>query len=325
MKIKKIILIIIAILYISTFLGCTKTEENTLEVPHYIKKEPVYITQVVEKRMINEVKMVYAKVLPIQEEVYNFNTYGYIQEVFVENGQQVKIGDPLIKLEAEELINKIRDMRISYEIEKLKIEKLKDIYKSAGNGKYELDIALLNFKIIQYEYDKLLEAEKDLYIYSTIDGIVDSVKVRVNQYIDGKTPIIKIIDNRSTILSFANPNIGSLIVGTEVELFVEAKQAVKATVIEDDKKNGTIIIKPNIKDERFNTIGRLYKVEMVIDQVNDTIAVKQSWIHDIANRKFVYVLNDGVMTEREISMGKVLGEWVEVLLGIEEGEEIIIN
>lgn len=325
MKRKKINLLIICVFIALAIVGCEKVVENPLTIPYYVKKEPNYLTESVEIRTINETKMVYAKVYPIKEESYSFPIEGYVSEIFVTKDDDVSIGDKLIKIEALELENEVRDMEIYYEIEKLKIDKLKKLYETTGNGKYELDIALLDFKITQYQYDKLMEKTNNLTINSKINGVVDLLRASVNKFVSIDELMIKVADKSDTYLSFANPYIPGFIVGSEVSLFLSNTEIVKAIVIDIDEKENLVTIKSEIEDDRLSKIGSMYKVEIVIDQIDDTIAIKDSWVQEAAGREFVYVLENGVMTEREISKGKTLGGWIEVLLGLEEGDKIIIN
>lgn len=329
MKIRKVssLMTLITVFLITLILGgCQKVIVNPLEIPQYVKKEINYLTETVIRRPIYKSQTLYAKVNPIRSETYSFKmSSGYIDSVLVTRATEVKEGDLLVTLNDADLLIDIRDMEINYEIEKLKIEKLQKIYESTGTGKYDYDMALLDFKITQFQYDALMEKKEALNIYATFDGKVDSVKVTVNKFVNKNDQIITVIDDSDTYLSFADPDIAGLVEGVEVNLYISTNEVVKATIVNVDKKEKLITIEPNVADSRLEEIGKIWKVEIILDQINDAIAVKESWIHEAAGREFVYVLENGIMTEREISKGKTLGGWVEILLGLQEGDEIIIN
>lgn len=306
--------------------GCQKVIENPLEIPQYVKKEINYLTEVVTRQTIYKSQTLYAKVNPVKSETYAFTmSSGYIDSILAVRGAEVKQGDLLVTLNDAALLLDIRDMEINYQIEKLKIEKLQKIYESTGNGKYEYDMALLDFQITQFQYDALMTKKEALNIYATFDGKVDSVKVTLNKYVRKNDPIITVIDDSDTFLSFADPDIPGLVEGVELNLYITTTEVVQATIVDVNKKDKLITIEPNVADKRLEEIGKIWKVEIILDQVNNAIAVKEAWIHEAAGREFVYVLENGIMTEREISKGKTLGGWVEILLGLEEGDEIIIN
>lgn len=322
---KKGILWIIGLLFIFSLVGCQKVIVNPLTIPEYIKKEPNYLTEIIVKVDLYESKTIYAKVHPIKEETYYFDTSGYIERILPVRGEEVVTGQLLAVLNNAALAKQARDMEITYEVEKLKVEKLQKIYDTTGTGKYDLDIALLDFALTQYQYDKLQEEVDKLNIYATFDGVVSSVKVIVNKLISPSNGIITVVDESDTYISFTDPDIPGLIVGSFVKLYITKDEIVEATVVDIDKKEEIIIVDADIDDIRLEDIGQLFKVEIILDQVNQAIAIKEGWLHEAAGREFVYVLDNGVMTEREISKGKELGGWVEILLGLQEGDEVIVN
>jgi len=325
-KFKNIILFGTFIAILLTLVGCKQVESKPLEVPQYVKKEHDYHTEVLKRQKIYDSDTMYARVNPIKDEVYKFKySFGYVKDILVKRGDMVKKGDLLVVLENDDLLKKIRNKQIDYKIEQLKVEKLKNIYETTGKGKYNLDMEMLNLKIVKYSYDKLLKEKELLSIYSTIDGQIDSISVIVNKYVKKGTDIIEVVDNSSTYLSFTNHDTPGLVVGSKLDLFITTHESVKATVVEINKKANIVIIKPDSDIEKFQKIGSLFKVEIVIDEVNNAIAVKKAWIHEIGGTKFVYVLENKSMTEREISTGKTLGGWVEVLLGLDEGDRVITN
>ncbi len=322
---KKRILWVIGLSLIFSLIGCQKVIVNPLTIPEYIKKEPNYLTEIIVKVDLYESKTIYAKVHPIQEETYYFDTSGYIERILPIRGDEVVTGQLLAVLNNADLAKEARDMEITYQVEKLKVEKLQKIYDTTGTGKYDLDIALLDFALTQYQYDKLQKQVDTLNIYATFNGVVSSVKVIANKLISPSNGIITVVDESDTYISFTDPDIPGLIVGSFVKLYITKDEIVEATVVDIDKKEEIIIIDAGIEDIRLEDIGQLFKVEIILDQVNQTIAIKEGWLHEAAGREFVYVLDNGVMTEREISKGKELGGWVEILLGLQEGDEVIVN
>jgi len=325
-KFKNIILFGTFIVILMTFVGCKQVENKPLEVPKYVQKEHSYNTETIIKQKIYDSNIMYARVSPIKDEIYKFEyPSGYVKEILVKRDDMVKKGDLLVTIENDDLFKKIRNKEIDYKIEQLKVEKLKNIYKTTGKGKYELDMEILNLKIVKYSYDKLIKEKELLNIYATIDGKIDSISVIVNKFIKKGTDIIEVVDNSDTYISFSDKDTPGLVVGSKVDLYISTHESVKATVIEINKKEKIVIIKPDSQVEKFQKIGSLFKVEIIIDEINNAIAVKKAWIHEVGGTKFVYVLENATMTEREVSTGKILGGWVEILLGLEEGDKVITN
>jgi len=325
-KFKNIILFGTFIVMLMTLVGCKQVENKPLEVPQYVQKEHSYNTETIIKQKIYDSDIMYARVNPIKAEVYKYEySSGYVKNILVKREDMVKKGDLLVTLENDDLLKKIRNKEIDYKIEKLKVEKLKNIYETTGKGKYELDMEMLNLKIVKYSYDKLIKEQELLNIHATIDGEIDSISVIVNKFIKKGADIIEVVDNSDTYISFGDNDTPGLVVGSKTDLFVSAHESVKATVIKIDKKEKIVIIKPDSSVDKFQKIGSLFKVEVIIDEINNAIAVKKAWIHEVGGTKFVYVLENDTMTEREVSIGKTLGGWVEVLLGLEEGDKVITN
>ena len=57
----------------------------------------------------------------------------------------------------------------------------------------------------------------------------------------------------------------------------------------------------------------------------DTVVVPQKAVRELAGRKFVNLLVDGVKIEQDVETGIEDGKNIEILSGLAGGEELILN
>lgn len=72
-------------------------------------------------------------------------------------------------------------------------------------------------------------------------------------------------------------------------------------------------------------MGDAIEISAILGASEDAIILPKDAIKTFGQDKLVYVLEDGEKRERSISLGLDIGPYVEILEGLEEGDEVIIN
>ena len=72
-------------------------------------------------------------------------------------------------------------------------------------------------------------------------------------------------------------------------------------------------------------MGTNAQITLILEQSYDTIIVPKQAVRNYMGRKYVNVLENGLNNERDVRIGVETATEVEILEGIEEGEEIILR
>jgi len=99
-----------------------------------------------------------------------------------------------------------------------------------------------------------------------------------------------------------------------------------------DRSKATVLVKVAFKNYDASVLPEMSaKVSFLAENKNaeedqvPVLTVPLSAVEDIDGKKVVYLINDNVAVQKEISTGRLFGNYVEITSGLEEGEKIIDN
>lgn len=173
----------------------------------------------------------------------------------------------------------------------------------------------------------------DASIKAPISGIITAKSGEVGEYANPGTAIATVVDIY---------NLKAVIFVNEKDIYrlkLNQTAVITADVLQGRSFNGKVSFISPIGDENHN-----YRVELTVNnkstvlkagtyiKVNfnlgtESVALqipKIALVEGIKN-PFVYVVNSNIAKVRKITIGREFGEQVEVLSGLEEGEEVVLS
>ncbi len=178
-------------------------------------------------------------------------------------------------------------------------------------------------------------ARKNLqYVAPTapISGVV-SMKNAVNGQMISTGTVAYTISNIDTVVASINVSeniINTLSIGDKVNVKINSLgTTVEGTITEINPvadQTSTYPIKIEIANAD-HTIkpGMFCEVEIITDNVTDSISVPREAVLTNMDSKYVYVVENGVATVREVETGIDNGESIEIISGIDAGDQIIVE
>jgi multidrug efflux pump subunit AcrA (membrane-fusion protein) len=143
-------------------------------------------------------------------------------------------------------------------------------------------------------------------------------------FMNSNSPVFEITDDSEIFISFSTEYGQGLGVGDILQIDIRnSTDVVNAEIIEINSTD--IILKPEILHPSFSRTGTLVYINILIDKRIDTLVVEDNCVVEEAGRYYVYVVENGVMSERDIKTGISNDGYIEVLFGLEEGELVVTN
>ncbi|WP_298493344.1 efflux RND transporter periplasmic adaptor subunit [uncultured Algibacter sp.] len=263
---------------------------------------------------------------------------GVLSHVYVKEGQKVSKGQILAKIDDGGLSQQLSQLKIQSDLAKTTFERQERLW----NQKIGSEIQFLQAKA---SYEAQLEATKQLQqqvgktlVRAPFSGSIDDVITDQGSVVGpGQTPLFRIVNLNDMYIETDVPEryVSDITTGKDVKVnFPVLGKDVDAKV----RQAGNFI----------NPANRTFKVEIAIPgkdlaikpnltaklKINDytnnkAILIPQSIISENAEgQQYVYTITDKVenkaKVKREIIVtGKTQGDFIEVLSGIDNGEEII--
>ncbi|WP_262246937.1 efflux RND transporter periplasmic adaptor subunit [Parapedobacter soli] len=260
---------------------------------------------------------------------------GRITRILVDEGSRVRAGQVLALVDPEILT--LDKQAAEDALQKLKTdhERYKSSFETGGVTRAQLDEIELQLRNAEVRLQQANRRVADAAVKSPINGIINRRSIEVGAYLSPGTELFEIVDLSQLKLQVtANES-------QVVHLKVGDKVTVTSTVFPAEEFNGKVRFIAAKADNALN-----YPVEIVID--NNHSSELRAGMYGTANFKFpqaapailvprgafiggvnsnqVYVMDaDSTAAVRDVVAGRIFGEQVEIIKGLEEGETVITS
>lgn len=186
----------------------------------------------------------------------------------------------------------------------------------------------------QMALDAARGAAGKLKLLSPIDGVVSSLNVEIGQMATQASPPVTVIDMTALILDIRLSEYDVLKVrpGQKVDVYVDAagSQPLEGMV---EWVSPSTDVRSQAYGARIrldNSSGKLRpgmfaRVGLVLDKNENALVVPKNAIMRQGNQAYVFVIKEGLAEKREVQIGMEGGEMIEVISGLETGEQVVVK
>jgi len=174
---------------------------------------------------------------------------------------------------------------------------------------------------------------KNTTIRAPISGIISKRFFDQGSFVSTTTPIVRIVamDRVNVLVQVVESELAQLRVGAKAEIYVDAyrKQVFRGGVsrisptVDPESRMADMEIQVDNKDHRLKP-GMFARVDLVVQRRNGVLLLsKDSLIKEHGHMR-VFVHENGRALLREVVLGLEGEKYVEVVRGLQEGEEVIV-
>ena len=250
-------------------------------------------------------------------------------------GDHVKAGATIIKLEDKEYVNdlKIKSKEVDKEISELEYEKQQALYEKGGatlrdlknaeitliNTEYEMESSRLNLAKMTLEapFSGVI-AERPYFTNGTrvasgtaMVSLIDFQKL----YLEANLPekYFKNIERGFKVYVTSYTSTADTLLGTitQISPSIDAEARTFLSFVEIENKNEVLLP------------GMFVKADLVVNSAEEVIVIPKDIIMSRNRNQIVYVVEQGVASERIITTGLQNATSVEVKMGLLKGESIV--
>lgn len=220
----------------------------------------------------------------------------------------------------ELLEERIKRQELEVEGEIVKYNNIKDMM--------ELDIKTAEIQIENLQ----TELEKTKLVSPVTGRVVWITSSKVGEYIYAHSNLIRIADVTRLKLRYTGDSISDFKMGDKVEVKIDNDEYVGIVVMtpstapfdaDDSIKKSVLVDVKGLPAEV--KLGDAARISLLLDRRDDVIVIPRDLLHGFMGQKTVYILDDGIKKDRNVQVGIETPTEVEIVKGLEEGEEIIEN
>ncbi|MEN8190836.1 MAG: efflux RND transporter periplasmic adaptor subunit [Thermodesulfobacteriota bacterium] len=259
---------------------------------------------------------------------------GTIEEILVEEGQQVKKGTILAKIDDDDYRIGLDMAKASFQLAKSEYERDLSMFNKGIIASAELETKKTRMATSKSQLENAALLLSRCEILSPMDGIIRKMHAKPGLLLNVADPVADIlqVDRVKAVVGIPESDVARVSTLTEIDLTIKALDNLKVTG------------KKHFFSPSPDSSARLYRLELAIDNSETKILpgmfiraniVKQSIpdgmvipLYAVISRgdlHFVYVERDGVSHKKEVSLGFLEGWKVLVKDGLNPGDRVIVE
>ncbi len=285
---------------------------------------------------------------------------GTVKAIYVKEGQMVKKGDALLKIDSPEIDAKVRQARQAVEealravemakkqkeLQEVTFKRFEALYKDNAISQQEFDqirtqrdVAILQYERAQKALKRARAALQEAMAYEgylTVkapqNGRIAEKKIDLGSMTAPGMPLFIIEEPQyQVVFSVDEALVGAVHKGTEITVNIKAidytgKVKVSEVVPAVDPASRTFKVKADLPVQLKGLRGGLYaNIKVPVDTRQRLLIPSKALFHWGALEAVYVVEGDRTARLRLIRTGKSFGQYVEVLSGLEPNEEIVVE
>ncbi len=250
-----------------------------------------------------------------------------VDKILFDVGDKVKEGEIVATLDPtlynQQMIS-VNNLRADY-------ERLKPVYEAGGISHQTLDQAETAYNL---QSEVAANIKKNIELKSPISGVVTARNLEAGDLFNNQAILhVAQIDKLKVLVNISEQHFPSVKVGMPVELrldiypeevfkgsvsliYPKLNSASRTFAVEVTVPNGAMKLRPGMYGHSTFNMGSKAGV-MVPD-----VAVQKQFG---SAEHFVYINNSGVAERRRVTKGRQVGDMVDILSGVEVGDEVLVT
>ncbi len=300
------------------------------------ESEPASITTAdAEYRDLSHAFRTSAEVVPYQRIYVASQISGLVREVHFEEGDRVREGDLMAKIDTRLQQSELRNAQITLAEAKTNFERSRQLFDREAISEAEFLADKRDFELAESEVERLKLLIDYGSITAPIDAIVTSREVEIGNSVSENQQLFEIVDMDNLVIrpGVSEMDLGGLETGQvlDVELDVYPDHVFEGSIrrifpdidpqsrlftveVLLDRQPGDPVVRP----------GYLARIPFVTDHQEPALTIPTEALTDRNGETFVFVLDPEEQRVRmqAVETGIRRDGWVQILSGLQEGDEV---
>ncbi len=259
---------------------------------------------------------------------------GIITELSIEEGQQVRKNQKLLKLESADQEIALKRASTVYERELSKFESTKELHSKQMTPESDFQIAELMLREAKINLDQARLQLERTDVTAPISGVVTNRFVNVGDRIDPARPALTIVDNSKYIVEtwVSEEDAGKLELSQNAKIYpVDEEEEIFDAYLERispvvDPVYGKIKLTFNVSNARHKIKpGQMAEIAITLTSHQNVIVIPKKAIIYEAGDPVVFVYSDSMAHRAPVETGIQSNDMIEIIDGLTADEKLIID
>jgi len=272
---------------------------------------------------------------------------GRIAWINLEEGQRVRKGELVARLENQELLAQRRETIVNLANARKELTRQRELFAKGVTTQQALDNAKTQVEVFEARLRYIEEQIRNTEIYAPIDGVVTVKKAFLGETVTpqgfggagsaGATfAVIVDLDSLEMEADINEQNLGKLRLGMPAEVTLDAypdhpyKARLRQIVPTADRLKGSVKVKVELlkKDEKVlpeMSCRVSFRNPEILADGRSKVMIPASSVVENGGEKGVFLVRKDSVRFQPVTLGYTVGSQVEVKEGLQGGEEVVIE
>ncbi len=258
---------------------------------------------------------------------------GRIVDLRFEEGQAVRKGELLVKINDADLVAEKRRLEVQRDLAQRREQRSRALLEEQTLSQDVYEEARGRLQVLEAQLEQVAAEIDKTEIRAPFAGVVGLRQVSKGSLINSSTTIARLQNLDPIKLDFSVPEkyAGELGAGDTVTFTVSGSDRTfegKVYAVEPriDPNTRTVQVRARAANKEFALFpGAFAKVRVVLNRQDGALMVPSIALIPGAQSTSVYVAKDGKAERRSVDVGKRTEDRVQILSGLEEGDRVIVS
>lgn len=326
-------LIFMSVSFVLFYTSCKPPKEAREEEKEFLVTTPVLADTTITKDYVCQIRSINHIEIRAQEK-------GYLQKIYVDEGQHVTKGQLLFKIMPNLYEAEVTKAQAEAEYADIEMKNTKTLVENEVVSPNELAMAKAKYNKAKADLDLMKTHLALTEIRAPFDGILNSFKVRTGSYIEEGELLTELSDNRKMWVYFNVPETEYLTfmdksnkgILSHVDLKMANGKlfghtgAVETIEADFDSETGNIPFRATFPNPggllRFGQTGSI----VITTPLHGALLIPQKATFEVLDKRYVFVVDqDHQVHSREITLAAELPHLYVVSSGLEPEEKILLE
>ena len=325
--------IIIAIIICAIGLGIVLwlKKEKVLPVITLQEPTPVEAIQAKNGSIIMNITIV-GNLSAIESVVLRPEVSGKIVKIFFKDGENVKKGDPLYKIDDAIYAAKLKEAEARLALNKEEHKRIIKLLEKNFGTIQQRDKTLSEVQVSEANLEEAKIYFDNTVIKAPFDGVMGLSNVSVGAFVSESVELVDIVNLDPINVDFSVPEsyLPFVHLGDEVDVTVEdfdllpVPAVIKAIDPKIDETTRTVIIRAQMPNKELAyRPGEFARVTVLIEKIDNAVLIPEVAVEREGDEEYVMLVVDNIAVRSTVSTGMRDGNEVEISHGVKADDLVI--
>jgi membrane fusion protein (multidrug efflux system) len=257
-----------------------------------------------------------------------------IERTPLKEGCAVKAGDLLVQLNTDLIEPQMEIAKAQFTRDKIEYTRMAALVQTDATARSDLDNATTKLATSEAQFKEAQARFQRTRIAAPMAGILNELRIEEGEYVQPGTPVAVLVetDPAKVVVQVPERDIAYFTVGQKAEILADIKgrqQSAEGTItfiseLADAQTRSTRMeITVSNKDGLLRS-GQIVRTRLTRRILENVIFVPLLAVIPLEEGKAVYVVESGQAQRREVALGVIKGDRIQVTEGLKPGDQLII-